>query len=242
MEGTTQFFAHRGVSGEYPENTMISFRAAALSTAHGIELDVQMTKDGEVVVIHDETIDRTTNGIGYVKDFVWKQLKKYDAGSWFDSKFAGESIPLLEEVLQWVKTLDYPLLINIELKNDVIEYLGLEEKVLELINKYNMRNQCIISSFNKNSLKKIYDLDSLIETAYLIEGVPVDVLKEVENLHVNAVHCEAIFAQSIIGKKVNERGIPLRVFTINSIKEYKQLSDSSINAIITDYPHRFIEK
>lgn len=241
MEGTRQLFAHRGVSSEYPENTMAAFRAAAKMKAHGIELDVQMTKDGKVVVIHDETIDRTTNGIGYVKDFVWNQLKRFDAGSWFHPKFSRESIPLLEEVLQWIKTLDYPLMVNIELKNDIIAYPELEEEVLHLIQEYHVENQCILSSFNKASLKKIYELNHSIETAYLIEGIPVDILKVVENIPVKAIHCEASFAQSIIGKKVQERGYPIRVFTINTVSEYNNLIKSNVSAIITDYPDLFLE-
>ncbi|MBM7604982.1 glycerophosphoryl diester phosphodiesterase [Metabacillus crassostreae] len=241
MGETKQFFAHRGVSGEYPENTMAAFRAAAKVKAHGIELDVQLTKDGEVVVIHDETIDRTTNGIGYVKDFVWNQLKRFDAGSWFHPKFSRESVPLLEEVLQWVTTLNYPLLVNVELKNDIIDYPELEEKVLQLIDLYHLQSQCILSSFNKASLKKINELNHSIETAYLIEGIPVDILKVVENIPVKAIHCEASFAQSIIGKKVQERGYPIRVFTINTMNEYNNLIKSNVSAIITDYPEIFLE-
>ena len=128
-----KLFAHRGVSGEAPENTLAALKAAAESGAHGIELDVQLTKDAQIVVIHDETIDRTTNGTGYVKDMTWEQLRTYDAGSWFHPSFKGESIPSLEEVLDVVTAHHESMIINIELKNDQIDYPQLEEKVLDLL-------------------------------------------------------------------------------------------------------------
>ena len=98
-----QVFAHRGYSAKYPENTMAAFKAALKFNVDGIELDVHETKDGALVVIHDEKVNRTTNGKGYVKDYTLKQIKELDAGSWFNKNFKGEKIPTLKEVLQLVK-------------------------------------------------------------------------------------------------------------------------------------------
>ncbi|MCA1057550.1 glycerophosphodiester phosphodiesterase [Rossellomorea aquimaris] len=236
-----KLFAHRGVSGEAPENTLAAFKAAAESGAHGIELDVQLSKDGHIVVIHDETIDRTTNGTGYVKDMTWEQLRTYDAGSWFHSSFQGESIPSLEEVLDVVTAHHDSMIINIELKNDQIDYPQLEEKVLELLNEKGMKEQTIISSFNPESIKKVRQLDSDIETAFLFEGIPANILDRTKPLQVNALHCDASFAQSPTGRIVMDMGMPLRVFTINTMEEFQLLKKANVSVVMTDYPGLFLD-
>ncbi len=116
-----KIFAHRGYSAKYPENTLAAFRATAELPVEGVEFDVHLTADRQVVVIHDEKIDRTSNGTGYVKDLTLEQLRKYDFGSWFSEEFAGERIPTLSEVLDVFKDTDQR--INIELKSDVFVYV-----------------------------------------------------------------------------------------------------------------------
>ncbi|PGT82250.1 MULTISPECIES: glycerophosphodiester phosphodiesterase [Bacillaceae] len=240
MSNNVEIFAHRGLSGFYPENTMAAFKAAVEVGAHGIELDVQMSKEGELVVIHDEKLERTTNGVGYVKDLTLNQLKQYDAGSWFHADFENEKIPTLNEVLEWVKLLPKKLIVNIELKNDRIEYENLEKKVLRLIYELNLQQQCILSSFNRDSLKKIYELDHNIETALLFQGVPTDVLNLAKNLHVQALHSEAVFAQSILGRKANLAGYPIRVFTINTLVDFNSLKNTNTSVVMTDFPQLFL--
>lgn len=119
--------AHRGLSGLYPENTMIAFRKAIEADCDGIEMDVHLTRDGVPVVIHDEEVDRTTNGSGYVKDFTYEQLCNLDAGIKFSDEFKGEKIPTLKEFFDFMK--DNDKLINIELKNSIIHYEGLEKGI-----------------------------------------------------------------------------------------------------------------
>ncbi|MCR8848334.1 glycerophosphodiester phosphodiesterase [Rossellomorea sp. SC111] len=234
-----KLFAHRGVSGEAPENTLAAFKAAADSGAYGIELDVQLSKDGKIVVNHDETIDRTTNGTGYVKDLTWEQLRTYDAGNWFHPSFKGESIPSLEEVLDVVTTHRDSIIINIELKNDQIDYPQLEEKVLEMLKEKGMKEQTIISSFNPESLKKVRELDPDIETG---EGIPANILDRIKPLQVNAIHCEAVFAQSPTGIIVMEMGIPLRVFTINTMEELQLVKKAGVEVVMTDYPGLLLDQ
>ena len=236
-----ELFAHRGVSGEAPENTLAAFKAAAESGAHGIELDVQLTKDGQIVVIHDETIDRTTNGTGYVKDLTWEQLRTYDAGSWFHPSFKGESIPSLEEVLDVVTAHHDSMIINIELKNDLIDYPQLEEKVLELLNEKGMKEQTIISSFNPSSLKKVRELDPDIETGFLFEGIPANILDLIKPLQVKALHCDVSFAQSPTGRNVMDMGVPLRVFTINTMEEFQLVKKAGVEVVMSDYPGLFLD-
>ena len=139
-------FAHRGFSGKYPENTMLAFEKAVEAGADGIELDVQLTKDGEIVIIHDETIDRTTDGKGFVADYTYEELKKFDASYIYTGKMGFNKIPALREYFEFVK--DKNIVTNIELKTGINEYFGIEEKVWGLIKEYNLAEKIIISSFN----------------------------------------------------------------------------------------------
>src|SRR5690554_3040227 len=125
LNTTTLIYAHRGSSGTYPENTMEAFEAALQEGADGIELDIQLTKDGVPVIIHDETVDRTTDGKGWVKDFTFEELQRLDAGSSFHTDYKGATIPSFEEFLQWFSKTD--LLLNVELKSGVVRYPNIEE-------------------------------------------------------------------------------------------------------------------
>ena len=149
-------YAHRGFSGKYPENTILAFKKCLDMDIYGIELDVHRTKDGKIVVIHDEKVDRTFNGHGFVKDFTLRKLKTLNSS--FEGYQSNKEckIPTLEEVLILISPTD--LILNIELKTDKINYPNIEKDVLELILKYNMKNRVLISSFNSNSLKNFHKL------------------------------------------------------------------------------------
>lgn len=152
-----KIWAHRGCSLRYPENTMISFsKAMDIKKLHGIELDVQMTKDQELIVLHDERVDRTTNGIGYVKDYTLSELRKLRicSGSEFE-----ERIPVLEEALDLLQDrMKKGLKLNIELKNSIIPYDGMEEKLVELVHKRGIEEKIVYSGFYAKSLKRIRHL------------------------------------------------------------------------------------
>lgn len=170
MIHNTAIFAHRGSAGTHPENTMLSFEAALKAGAEGIEFDVQLTKDDIPVVIHDETVNRSTNAYGWVKDFTYEELKSFDAGSWFAPSFQGVTIPSLEELFRWA--VHTPLILNVELKSGVIHYPGMEKIVIDLITKYQLKDSVIISSFNHYSLVECHRLDPEMETAFLfMEGL-----------------------------------------------------------------------
>ncbi len=113
----TKIFAHRGSKGTHPENTLASFKEAVRVGSDGIELDVHLTKDGQLVVIHDETVDRTTNGTGEIRNLTLAEIKAMDAGSWFKNDFAGEKIPTLDEVLHLLKELSFHRSIKYRVKN-----------------------------------------------------------------------------------------------------------------------------
>ncbi len=141
----TKIFAHRGASAYAPENTVEAFALAMEQGADGIELDVQMTKDGQVVVIHDETIDRVSDGTGAVRDYTLEELKKFHFSNHMEN-YENAAIPTLKEVLDLIKSSN--MLLNIELKTGIYWYPNLEEKTMELVKEAGMEDRVIYSSFN----------------------------------------------------------------------------------------------
>lgn len=239
MNKRPAIFAHRGASGTHPENTMAAFEAAVRLGADGIELDVQMTKDGEIVIIHDETVNRTTNGKGAIERMTYTEIAELDAGSWFHPKFAGEKILTLDEFLTWATGNN--MQINIELKTNKVPYHGIEQKVLELIDIYNMRGRVIISSFNPNSIGRVIELDPYIAVASLVWRIPREAVAVAKKLGLTAMHTQVSFALSEYGREAIDSGMMLRLYTINDVKEWNRVKRSSVpvEAIITDFPERF---
>ncbi len=161
-----KIWAHRGCSQRYPENTLLAFeKAANLRNLTGIELDVQMTKDGELVVIHDERVDRTTEGIGEVKDYTLSQLKKMHI---YADTHPSQAIPTLTEVFDLLEPrLKSGLKLNIELKNSICPYEGMEEKLVETVHKRGAEDAVVYSTFYAGSLEKLKALDPEAELGIL---------------------------------------------------------------------------
>jgi glycerophosphoryl diester phosphodiesterase len=158
--------AHRGGADLAPENTLAAFRNAIALGADMIEIDVHLTKDGRVVVIHDNTVDRTTGGHGRIADLTLAKIKQLDAGKKFDEKFAGEKVPTLEETME---TLDGKVQLLIEIKKDHDTlYPGLEEKVVKIIHQYDAGKWVVVQSFNKHSVEKVQKADPSLRTFYLL--------------------------------------------------------------------------
>ncbi|WP_335870633.1 glycerophosphodiester phosphodiesterase [Bacillus sp. 2205SS5-2] len=230
----TLIFAHRGAAGDYPENTMVAFQAALDAGADGIELDVQLSKEGEVVVIHDETLQRTTNGAGCVQEYSFLDLSKLQANYKF--KRMDASIPSLKEVLDWLK--GNSLICNIELKNGVIPYPYLEEKVIELIKEYSLQDRIILSSFNHYSIVKCYSLDPSVEIAPLYNMGLYMPWVYAKSIQAKGIHPKLRAAPPKIIRAAMEAGIEVRPYTVNREKEMKQLFELNCSAIITDYPKK----
>lgn len=161
-----KIWAHRGCSQRYPENTLLAFeKAAALQNLTGIELDIQLTRDGELVVIHDERVDRTTEGIGYVRDYSLLELKRLHI---YADENPCQQIPTMREVLDLLEPrLKAGLRLNIELKNSICFYGGMEEKIVELINERRLGDAVVYSSFYARSLAKLRELDAETEIGIL---------------------------------------------------------------------------
>ena len=157
------FIAHRGYRARYPENTLVAFKAALDANVPMIELDVTLSKDRKLVVIHDATLERTTNGHGQVNTYTLKQLKKLDAGSWFSSNFAGEQIPELNEVLDLT---DGRALLNIEIKPHVYESPPakdcIEQQIVDLIHSRSIQDFVLISSFDLKILRRVSRINHML--------------------------------------------------------------------------------
>lgn len=171
---TPLFIAHRGLSAHYPENTLAAFKGAIDAGAQMIEMDVSLSKDRQLVVIHDQTVDRTTNGTGAVNSLTLKQLSRLDAGSWFDPRFKAERLPTLAQVLEAVKG---RLLVNIEIKPEAFEAQGpadaVERQVLDLVSEKKMQADILVSSFEWQVLENLREMDPHIALG-LLSDVPAD--------------------------------------------------------------------
>ncbi len=184
-----KIWAHRGCSQRYPENTMLAFeRAAGLDNLEGIELDIQLTKDGELAVIHDERVDRTTEGTGYVRDFTLSQLKKLHI---YADDHPTQQVPAMEEVLELLEARlksGRPLRLNIELKNGIFPYEGMEEKIVELVHRRGLQDAVVYSTFYARSLEKLRELDGEAELAILDSRVSDCLYKAMGGCGASSLH------------------------------------------------------
>lgn len=233
-----KIYAHRGSSGTHPENTLAAFKEAARLPVYGVEFDVHLTKDRELVVIHDETINRTSNGSGFVKDMTLEELRIYDFGSWFSEDYKGETIPTLEEVLQVFLEVHHH--INIELKSDIFPYDGMEEQVLALVLSLQLESRVLISSFNHEAIRKVKRLQPELQTAVLFMETLVDPLAYVRNIPAEALHLFLPAAVRPFTKKVIEDGGIVRVFTVNEKEYVEALQEIGVHAIFTDFPEEML--
>ncbi len=227
----TQIFAHRGYSAKYPENSMLAFQKALEAGADGIEFDVHLSKDGELVIIHDETINRTTNNRGRVHDFTVAELKTmHRKRSPFQRN--KEPIPTLRELLDWHKGKD--LLLNIELKTDQYWYSEIEEKVLTLIHQYRLIDRVIISSFNHDSIAKVYELDSDVEIAPLFNERLYEPWKYARLLGATGIHPRHNLVTSDLIESAQSDGIAVRPYTVNRKHLLQFLYQHDCAAVITN--------
>ncbi|MFJ7745311.1 glycerophosphodiester phosphodiesterase [Peribacillus sp. NPDC097295] len=233
-----QIFAHRGSKGTHPENTFLAFKEAVRVGADGIEFDVHLSSDDELVVIHDETLDRTTTLSGYVKDFSREELKKADAGCKFSEEFSGEKIPFLGEIFEWAK--EHALTMNIELKTDKIAYEGIEEKVVDLIREHHMERRVILSSFNHQSIEKVKELAPELERALLFEGLPPNIEEILAGRKETGFHPDRKSLTEPIHASAKKLGYKVRPWVANNQADIERLADIGVDVIMTDFPERAI--
>ncbi|PWW02805.1 glycerophosphoryl diester phosphodiesterase [Paenibacillus cellulosilyticus] len=233
-------FAHRGASAYCPENTMAAFQRALELGATGIETDVQMTSDGHLVLIHDESLQRTAGSPKLVKDVTLEELKLLDAGSWFGPQFADERIPTLRELLELVKPHE-GVQINIELKNGIALYPGLENAVIEEIRLQGLSERIIISSFNHYSLALCKQLAPEVRTGVLYAEGLYEPWEYAARLGASALHAYHYAVLPEWAAQAAEQGIVYHPWTVNEPAEMMRLLKAGVAGIITDYPDRLGE-
>ena len=227
--------AHRGFSGVYPENTMLAFEKAIEVGCDGIETDVQLTKDGVPVICHDEEVDRTTNSTGRICDYTYDELMKLDAGIKFGEQFKGLKIPTLREFLEFVK--DKDIIINIEIKNSIIHYEGIEKITYDLIEEYNLKDRLIVSTFDHYSVRKCIRLNRKIKTGVLYWDCIFEPYNYVQMVGANALHPEFNSITEEIVEKAHDNNLEVNVYTVNTKEDMKNMIDLKVDAIITNYPN-----
>lgn len=228
----TKVFAHRGSKGTHPENTLAAFREAVRVGSDGIELDVHVTKDGELVVIHDETINRTTNGEGAIKELTVAELKAVSAGAWFADEYAAETIPTLKEVFDLLCELNFTGQLNIELKTDIIQYAHIVEKCVALQQSMELSFTIVYSSFNPYSIIEMKQLLPTQEVAFLYESVEMAKF-DFEQTVIEGLHPDIRLLDWTLEQHPQ---LPLRVWTVNQSEDMQRCFGLNVEAIFTDYP------
>ncbi|MGN0168191.1 MAG: glycerophosphodiester phosphodiesterase [Acetatifactor sp.] len=228
-------FAHRGYSGRYPENTMLAFQKAVEAGCDAIELDVQLTKDGVPVIIHDEKIDRTTDGTGFVKDYTYEELKRFNAAAKFPQVTDFERIPLFEEYCAWAA--EHGICTNIEIKTGVVYYRDIEKKTVDLVKKYQLEKQVMFSSFNHLSLMRIKELMPEAECGALLgERGLGNAGYYCKTYGFECYHPGYASLTDEVVAECKDHGIKLNVWTVNDMEGLDRLYHWGCEGIITNYP------
>lgn len=228
-------YAHRGASAYAPENTMISFRKALQLGANGIELDLQRTKDGKIVIFHDKNIDKKSNGKGKISDYTYKELLDFDFGSWFDIKYKDERIVLFENFAK--EFLSKNLTFAIELKQE-----GIEKDVLDIIKKYTTHDDIYITSFNFNVLNNVRAIDSNIKLSWLIEDrINIDNISKL--LEINGIqicpNAEDVTIEDI--KLANKSGVRVRLWGVSNEDIMRKAFNFNIDGMTVNFPDKLKE-
>ena len=224
---------HRGASGYAPENTFASFELALEQGADVVELDVHLSRDGTVVVIHDERLERTTDGRGLVQEHSLAELRRLDAGTWFDPRFAGQRIPTLDEVLEWAAGRT-PL--AIEIKNGPLFYEGIEARIVELLERHRMRERALVISFDHHALGRLRALDPSVATGVLYFGRPLDpvLLAGAVGAQVLEPHWSFVTAQDVT--LAHAAGLRVSAWATSDPRVLAGLVETGVDGIATDHP------
>ena len=229
-------FAHRGFSGNYPENTMLAFRKALEAGCEGMEFDVHLTKDHELVIIHDELTDRTSGVHGYVKDMTYEELSRIDFSYRWKDQIPFQKIPTLREYFELVK--DRDLISNIELKTGIFEYEGIEKAVCDLIHEYHMEKKVIISSFNHHSVMRMKAIDPAIACGFLSDTWILNAGAYVEANGIEAYHPAFFMLTDRETAEIKSHDRAINTWTVNEPEHIRRMIALEVDGIIGNYPDR----
>jgi glycerophosphoryl diester phosphodiesterase len=237
-QGRTLILGHRGAKAYAPMNTIPAFELALQQGADGIELDTHLSKDEHLIVLHDFTVDHTTNAHGYARDLTLSQLKALDAGSYFDVRFAGTRIPTLDEVFEAVGKRTF---INVEIKSESLETDGVEQAVVNCIARHNMAKHVIVSSFNSLALKRFRDIMPDVPIGYLYEPDGMFRPEVMDTLPHEARHPHHSMIDAAYMEWARKNGWRVNTWTVNDPGRAVELRNLGVDAIITDNPDVIIE-
>ncbi|EIT86214.1 GlpQ [Fictibacillus macauensis ZFHKF-1] len=239
--------AHRGASGYAPEHTMLSYELGDVMHGDYVEIDLQMTKDGKLIAMHDETVNRTTNGSGRVKDLTLADIKKLDAGSWFNkqyperarSVYVGLRVPTLSEIF---KKLGPTKKYYIETKSPDV-YPGMEEELLRLMNKYHISKETtLIQSFSKESLLKVKRLDPDVKLVQLLSYKKTAVMTDEQlaelKTYAMGIGPNFTYLTKEYVQKVRTAGLAIHPYTVNEVADMTRLIEWGVTGMFTNYPNR----
>ena len=230
-------FGHRGASGHAPENTLAAFSLAIRQGCAGFECDAQLTADGAVVIHHDWSAGRTTNGRGDIRDLTLPEIRAFDAGRWFSGDFAGEKVPTLEEVLE---LLPRNLTLNLELKSRADDRPGLEERVAAILQRNGDCGNIIVSSFNHECLRRIAALVPSVRLGMLYEALLLDPAgyADAHSLGLYSLHPAHEHLSPEMIRDAHGHGLKVACWTVNTKERAGELRSAGVDIVITNYPDR----
>ena len=229
-ENRVQVIAHRGASNDAPENTLAAFELALEQGADCIELDCRVTCDGHLVVIHDATVDRTTNGSGKVSEMSLAEIRALDAGSWFHPRFAGERVPTLQEALLLLRG---RCAVNVEIKGTKAHQPGIEEKVVGLLRAARVpAESVIISSFDSSYFPRLRAIDAALRLALIFKAAPPDLYE----LDVDLLHPSLESVAPGLMQKAKASGLQVNVWTVDAEQGWCRALALGVDGIITNVP------
>lgn len=237
----TKILAHRGFSEKYPENTMLAFKKAAEYDIAGFELDVHKTKDGVIVVTHDEAIDRVSNGTGMIVDMTYEELKDLDFRNGMDQHEFDEDtkLPTLDEFLTWLKNTKF--IVNIELKSNIIRYEGMVKETVDLVKKHDLIDRVILSSFNHKDIVEAKKICPEIKCGILTWSVLNNPADYVESTRAEYYHPDFMMVDEDDLKDLKDKNIGVNPYTVNDPDDIKRLAEMGAKYIITDNPERALD-
>jgi glycerophosphoryl diester phosphodiesterase len=232
--------AHRGASGHAPENTMAAFRRAVELGARFIETDLQITRDAQVIAIHDFTLDRTTSGKGQVHLLSLDQIRALDAGAWFGDRgagsFSGERVPTLGEILNFAK--EHDVIFYLEIKSGPA--WGVEHAVVAALRDQNASARIVILSFDPSTIDSVHRLDSTMMTGFLCEHPSNDLVERTVRAGARQLVAGGDLITTAVVEKAHHAGLQVVAWTINEPEQMRRLIAAGVDGIITDYPDRLL--
>ncbi len=233
--GKTVVLGHRGAMGHAPENTMVSFAKGLELGADILELDIHLSRDGELIVMHDGDIARTTDGHGHIKDMTVAEIKKLDAGSKFDQRFRGERVPLLVEVVDWART-RIPLCI--EVKGDPLPTPGIEEKLVQLLREYRVVEDTMVISFLHPSVKRVKELEPRIMTGIPVKRMLMDPIAVARAARADSIRPSYGYWTPELVTQTHSAGLGASSWLANDESTMDYVVPFGFDSIGTNYPDR----